>query len=106
MSNGRFWERIERKADIGIAVQLVHEAGDKCLFPRTHNDFSVMHTNGIHRMTMNFCQCRMGEHLDAYTQLLRARLWLATIDDPETAMTFEAMDDFNQLSVFHTIYAR
>ena len=64
-----------------------------------------MHTNGMHRMTVKYCQCRIGEHLDEYTQLLRARLWPATIDEPETATTFEAMDDFNRLSMLGRLSA-
>lgn len=90
---------MQLKSDIGIMVQLVHEAGEACFRPHRVKNFSVMHTNGIHRMTINFCRCSLGVHLDDYTQLLRARLWPATIDDPETATTFEAMDDFNRLSM-------
>ncbi|VDB87033.1 unnamed protein product [Peniophora sp. CBMAI 1063] len=103
--NGPFWERVQRKEDIGISVQLGHDAGEECFMPKIVRNFSVMHTNGIHRMTVKFCRCRTGEHLDEYTQLLRARLWPATIDEPLTATTFEAMDDFSRLSLLGRLSA-
>lgn len=96
---GRFWGRVQRKSDIGIELQLVHNAGEACFMPHARKNFSIVHTNGIHRMSVNFCRCRRGVHLDDYTQLLRARLWPATIDDPETATTYEAMNGFNRLSM-------
>ncbi|KZV75992.1 hypothetical protein PENSPDRAFT_570640 [Peniophora sp. CONT] len=104
-SNARFWERVQCKSDIGIVVQLVHEVGDSCFRPHAVKNFSVIHTNGIHRMTVNFCRCQLGVHLSDHTQLMRARLWPATFDEPETATTFEAMDDFNRLSMLGRLSA-
>lgn len=94
-----FWEPVTRKADLGIEVQLVHPAGERCNVRETVENFTVMHTTGLHRVRMHFCRCSQGVLLDRYTQLIRARLWPATVAEPETASTFEALDDFNRLSL-------
>ena len=58
-----------------------------------------MHTTGLHATRVHFCRCSVGISVDRYTQLIRARLWPATVTDPETATTFEALEDFNRLSM-------
>lgn len=77
----------------------MHDAGERCNVRETVKDFTVIHTTGLHRLRVHFCRCSRGVLVDRYTQLIRARLWPATVAEPETATTFEALDDFNRLSL-------
>ncbi|KZV60626.1 hypothetical protein PENSPDRAFT_549935, partial [Peniophora sp. CONT] len=99
--NGDFYERVEG-ADLGIHIQLGHRPGETCDFRnlrKVNDKFTVIHTNGVHRLRMYFCKCPRSLHIPEYVQLLRWRLWPATCVNPETVTTFEALDLFQRLSL-------
>ncbi|KAI5894719.1 uncharacterized protein SCHCODRAFT_02598112 [Schizophyllum commune H4-8] len=44
--------------ELGLRIQLGHPPRSRCTFPRPANkDFVVIHTNGIHRVAVDFCGC-------------------------------------------------
>lgn len=103
--NGKFWDKVKRNADVGVEVQLMHDAGDRCPLRATVNDFSVIDTNGTHVVRLHYCECSRGVHVDRYNQLMRAKLWPATPDNPKMATTFEALDQFSRLTLLGRLTA-
>ncbi|VDC00223.1 unnamed protein product [Peniophora sp. CBMAI 1063] len=95
-----FYERVSG-ADLGIRVQVLHRPGDVCKFRTLHSveRFTIIHTNGIHNIPVDFCNCEAGQDIPYHIQLLRWGLWPATCSKPETATTFEALDMFSRLSL-------
>lgn len=85
--------------ELGLRVQLGHPAGDVCLNPEQcpKDDFYIIHTNGIHEVGLDFCGCGKTDQRHI-TQLLRARLFPATITSPKTAASMDVLDLFDFLS--------
>ncbi|KAG1907608.1 uncharacterized protein F5891DRAFT_1124516 [Suillus fuscotomentosus] len=89
--NGTYFERTAL-ADIGLRVQLGHE-GMPCLCPqRGHNSFVVIHTNGIHRVNIDFCGCH--QQVSHRQQLLRCEWYPATLYYPQSACTKRVLEFF------------
>ncbi|KAJ7754817.1 hypothetical protein B0H16DRAFT_1458854 [Mycena metata] len=93
--NGRFFETTSLKS-LGLRVQLGHAPRQRCSEPRAlHTDFIVLHTNGIHEVAVDACDCE-----NAYLagppeeQMLRAGWFPATDDKARTCATFEVLDHF------------
>ncbi|KAG1735898.1 uncharacterized protein EDB91DRAFT_1238142 [Suillus paluster] len=44
---------------LGLRVQLGHLIGEDCLLPRQafNDDFTIIHTNGIHKVGLDYCGC-------------------------------------------------
>jgi hypothetical protein len=59
--------------------------------------FTVTHTNGVHGTRLRFCACRGAPN--KVSQLLRARLFPATTNDPRSAFTFEVLKNFHILNM-------
>ncbi|KAJ7758846.1 hypothetical protein DFH07DRAFT_867964 [Mycena maculata] len=84
-------------ASVGLRIQLGHAPFSRCTAPEAANKgFVVMHTNGIHEVTVDFCGC---EHA-AYAgppkiQILRAGWFPATNERPQTCATMEMLNDFH-----------
>jgi hypothetical protein len=57
--------------------------------------FCIVDVNGVHEVTVDFCSCSLAEAHDI--QLLRARLYPATITNPATAATFRVLRDYHLL---------
>lgn len=99
--------------DIGLRVQLGdgHRPGEYCILGREiHKDFVVLHTNGIHHVSVDYCGCSTNadtNKLEVYQQLLRAEWYPATVLRPQTCASFELMKLFHllnlegKLSAFH-----
>ena len=51
----------------------------------------------MHNITIDFCGCGQGDQRHT-VQLLRARLYPATVIDPQSAATFDALKSFEVLS--------
>jgi hypothetical protein len=88
--NGNFFECVNLK-NIGLRIQLGHAPGVRCLNPRpaTGKDFTVLHTNGIHSVAVDFCACETAPEVVA--QLLRSCLFPATTKSPRSAATFHVL---------------
>lgn len=61
------------------------------------DDFFIIHSNGLHEVGLDFCGCGMGDQLHT-TQLLRARLFPATVTAPKTAATIDVLDLYDFMS--------
>ncbi|KAH7919292.1 hypothetical protein BV22DRAFT_1108120 [Leucogyrophana mollusca] len=92
-----FFEQITLKG-LGLRVQLGHETGEHCMSPKAApaDDFVVIDCHGIHEIALDFCGCPSAQKRT--TQLLRARLFPATVREPRTAATFPVLEQFHLLS--------
>jgi hypothetical protein len=63
----------------------------------SRDDFCIVASNGIHEVGLDFCTCGLAEDHDI--QLLRARLYPATITNPTSAATFDVLHAFHLLSL-------
>ncbi|KAI0026682.1 hypothetical protein K488DRAFT_65348, partial [Vararia minispora EC-137] len=94
-------------SELGLRIQLLHPAGEIC--ERGYEDmderFTVIHTNGIHRVHVAFCGCagNNGTHIDRATQLLYSRWWPVTAKLPRTAATFTVLDNFHRMNTIGNV---
>ncbi|KAE9384818.1 hypothetical protein BT96DRAFT_841681, partial [Gymnopus androsaceus JB14] len=97
--NGIFFERIPLKA-IGVIIQLGHNAGSNCANPRWCEDFTVIHTNGIHSVRLGYCDCSNSLLAGEWRQQLMRRRWFpATHLDPRTAATYQVLKTFHVMTL-------
>jgi hypothetical protein len=84
--------------DLGLRVQLGHVHGEPCPNPRpaVNDRFVIVDSDGIHTVALDFCGCSLTQPLA--TQLMRARLFPATLNDPRTAASFRVLETFQMLS--------
>ncbi|KAF7967079.1 hypothetical protein HWV62_35917 [Athelia sp. TMB] len=112
--NGSYFERSTLKS-IGLRIQLGHARHQQCSNPvaAAGDDFVIIDGNGIHRVGLDDCGCTTAPA--ETVQLLRARLYPATVQAPKTAATFNVMEFFHVLSFdskasafefFHTLTRR
>jgi hypothetical protein len=57
--------------------------------------FVIVDRNGFHNFIIEFCHCDKDVLQTEPIQLIRARLFPATLDQPESAFTFRLLDDFH-----------
>ncbi|SJL18909.1 uncharacterized protein ARMOST_22511 [Armillaria ostoyae] len=90
--NGTFFQKTSLR-DLGLRVQLGHEDGSRCLNPeRGHVHFTVIHVNGLHEVAVDFCNCWLT--VPHRQQMLRYEWFPATVLQPRSATTFQALDLF------------
>jgi CxC2 like cysteine cluster associated with KDZ transposases len=95
--NGSFFVRTTLR-DLGLVVHLGHQ-GLSCPFlGRILDNFTVVHTNGIHTVKVRFCACPR-ERSQPKFQLLRCSWLPASSQDPRTAFTFEVLNAYHLLSL-------
>nr|GAT48004.1 predicted protein [Mycena chlorophos] len=96
--NGEYYERTSLKA-LGLRVQLGHPPGEPCSAPQAaHSDFTVIHSTGIHSVSVDFCGCHRCKD-SHHAQLLRRRWYPATSDQPRTCFTFVGFDAAHAMSL-------
>ncbi|KAF5346367.1 hypothetical protein D9757_014172 [Collybiopsis confluens] len=95
--NGSFFERIALKS-LGLVIHLGHSAERPCVNAFNHSPklFTILDLTCIHQVHIKFCACAKAD-VDR-NQLLRARLFPATVTAPQTAATFELLKFFHMLS--------
>jgi hypothetical protein len=73
--------------------------GEKCLNPERgiNDDFIIIDTHGIHEVGLDFCGCGKSDQRHTI-QLLRSKLFPATIKQPKTAATMRVLELFEFLS--------
>ncbi|KAJ7718098.1 hypothetical protein B0H14DRAFT_2412597, partial [Mycena olivaceomarginata] len=83
--------------DLGLRIQLGHHPlRERCTNRQAgHQDFVVLHDNGIHRVNIDFCACDEGTREEHYIQLLRAGWYPVTDDKPQTAAIFLVLNKFH-----------
>ncbi|TFK58222.1 hypothetical protein BDN72DRAFT_782377, partial [Pluteus cervinus] len=80
--------------DLGGVIHLGH-GGQRCpnILPTSGRRMTVVHTTGIHTLFTTFCGC-LGAPADLL-QLTGARLFPATVNRPDTALTFAFLEDLH-----------
>ncbi|KAF9472815.1 hypothetical protein BDN70DRAFT_818108 [Pholiota conissans] len=74
---------------LGLEVHLNH-AGMRCPIPiPCHQDFRIVHTNGVHEVSFSYCGCHRA--IPRHLQLLRRRLYPASQISPQTCFTFSLL---------------
>lgn len=77
---------------LGLVVQLGHPAFEPCSRPVPANTLmAVVHMNGIHSVNIKYCGCT-SQAVSHRQQLMRYRLYPATVRKPKTCITFTAME--------------
>ncbi|KAJ6590439.1 hypothetical protein DFH09DRAFT_1074071 [Mycena vulgaris] len=96
---GTFFEKKSLK-ELGLRIQLGHWVGrnHKCTLPQpaAGDVFVIVDESGVHEVNLDFCGCGTGGAPPL--QLLRARLYPATVVAPRTAATFNILDGFELLA--------
>ncbi|KAK0474610.1 hypothetical protein IW261DRAFT_1341509, partial [Armillaria novae-zelandiae] len=102
--NGNYFDKVPLHK-LGMRYQVGHLTREACPHPQPafSNHFTVIDTNGIHDVTLNFCNC-MWKHLFAM-QLQGSWLFPATDTQPRTAVMTAALEQFQMLTFMGKISA-
>lgn len=96
--NGTYFESASLR-ELGLRKQLNHAPGEQCLnpIPCQEDEFWIIDVTGLHNVTVDFCGCGKVDQRQT-VQLLRSRLFPATVLQPQSAATFEVLKFFELLS--------
>ncbi|KAJ8469906.1 hypothetical protein ONZ45_g16729 [Pleurotus djamor] len=94
---GSFWTDVSLDS-MDYVFQLGH-AGSPCPSPSPPHTMVVLHTNGIHNVSIRYCSCSRHANLSHVEQLLLNQWYPATIITPSTCATFESLETFRLLNV-------
>ncbi|TFK60104.1 hypothetical protein BDN72DRAFT_779836, partial [Pluteus cervinus] len=91
--NGFYFQASSLK-NLGLRFQLGHRFGDICSNAKqsADDDFVVIHINGIHEVSVDYCNC--DDHEEPIIQVLRYGWFPATPRRPRTAATLMALRHF------------
>jgi hypothetical protein len=79
---------------LGLRIQLGHPLGQLCPFrARAHQNFVVIHVNGIHLLNLDFCGC--SESPTPREQLLEVGWWPSTPLEPQSAASMAVLRSFH-----------
>jgi hypothetical protein len=83
--------------DLGLTYQLNHH-NLQCPTPiACHENFGILHTNGIHEVAVRFCGCT--RQIPRHLQLLRRGMYPASQIDVRTVATFRLLQLLHLLSL-------
>ena len=92
----RIWDKVALP-QIGYEFRLGHDSKRCGNAPQNTKTVVVIHEHGIMDLPIVFCACRdAGSEVE---QLMRAGLWPATWDRPQTATTWTALEAFHSLNL-------
>ncbi|PBK83273.1 hypothetical protein ARMGADRAFT_945299 [Armillaria gallica] len=94
--NGKYFKWLTLK-DIGLHVKLNHTSMQCQLPVPGHQEFKILHGNGIHHITVDYCGCEC--QLPKHVQLLCHLLFLASQCIPQTAASFQLLEFLHLLSL-------
>ncbi|KAL1684796.1 hypothetical protein GGG16DRAFT_119464, partial [Schizophyllum commune] len=94
---GAYWEKTSL-ATMGLIYQIGH-GGLPCVHPDPAVRTMVVVDEILHTVHYRYCSCRGLRSLNSVKQLLRNQWYPATVTDPETCITFKALDTFRLASV-------
>lgn len=88
-------------ADLGLRVQLGHAPGFHCAHPHpAPQEFTVIHSNGLHHVNIDYCQCDNVGSAGTHPQQLLRRGWFpATHIEPQTCAMFAVLSLFHMLNL-------
>ena len=94
--NSHYFQHTTLQA-LGMELQLGHPIGEECLSPAYGpRACVVLHTNGLHPVTIKYCQCnQLSRAGDRTEQLLRTELYPATLTSPTTFCTIRMLEHFH-----------
>ena len=93
---GKYFKRTSLH-DLGARLHLGH-SGMPCPNRSSISSgrpFVIVDRNGFHQFILEFCHCNKDVPQTEPIQLIRARLFPATLERPESAFTFRLLDDFH-----------
>ncbi|KAJ7590359.1 hypothetical protein C8J56DRAFT_783650, partial [Mycena floridula] len=98
--NGSFFEKVSLQL-LGLRIQLGHAGNSPC---PSHKEkpvkFTVIHTNRIHSLSVDYCGCHSGDTAGLrFKELLRNEWFPATHLEPATAATFRCLEQFHMLTL-------
>ncbi|RXW12097.1 hypothetical protein EST38_g13758 [Candolleomyces aberdarensis] len=95
--NGAYFVKSSLKS-LGLRIQLGHPIGERCLRPNTAwgDDFIIIDCDQIHTVGLDYCGCGQSSE-GQVEQLLKRRLYPATVVNPKTAATFRVLETFELL---------
>jgi hypothetical protein len=109
--NGHFFAGTTLR-QLGLVIQLGHSPDPKkspdspqpeklCLCPRrARTGFVVVDVDSVQEVEIAYCQCQHTDIVgDSWQQLMRRRLFPATIIEPHTAFTFRCLAFFHNLTL-------
>lgn len=82
--------------DLGLVLHLGHD-GKLCPASLRPKEMVILHTNGIHRCSVQFCDCN--SLVSNLKQLIYSQLFPATVLFPATAFSFALLTTFHQLTL-------
>ncbi|KAF9508430.1 hypothetical protein BS47DRAFT_1302875, partial [Hydnum rufescens UP504] len=83
--------------ELGLVVQPGH-GNHPCPNPKKGmSSFTVIHINGLHKVSIYFCDCSTAPH--TRIQLLHSGWFPATVVSPQTCATFDILRHFHLLSL-------
>ncbi|KAJ8088972.1 hypothetical protein PM082_014219 [Marasmius tenuissimus] len=86
-------------ASLGLTVQLGHLPSETCKVQQhTRIEFTVVNLSGIQDITVTYCCCQINVG-SLWQQLLRFRLYPATVNEAATAFTFRTITFFHNLTL-------
>jgi hypothetical protein len=87
--------------ELGLTIKLPHADGTSCSTTMGRHQLKIFHINGIHRVSIRVCRCKMspGENAMFRGQLTASRLFPATHRHPTTAFTFDLLEKFDSLNL-------
>jgi hypothetical protein len=101
--SGGSWHQV-KLYDLGLHLFIGHLSPGVCSSSRSaSSSFTIIHTNGLHRVRLHLCTCPGAP--DTWAQLMRTQLWPATVTKPQTAATFNVLRQFEKLNKFGHITA-
>lgn len=88
-------------AELGLRVQLGHIPGIKCAHPHPAPiNFAIIHTNSIHSVSVDYCECDNANAAGSHRQQLLRRGWFpATHTEPKCCSSFIALEQFHMLNL-------
>ncbi|KAJ7174319.1 hypothetical protein C8R46DRAFT_891688 [Mycena filopes] len=100
MWNGEFFDAVSLKS-LGLRIQFGHGSFETCGNPQPgHTDFTVLHSNGIHSVNVDFCGCDQAHLAGTPREQVLRRSWYPATDlEPRTCATFRLVELFHILTL-------
>ncbi|KAL0565320.1 hypothetical protein V5O48_016705 [Marasmius crinis-equi] len=93
---GAYFHRRSLKS-LGLVIHLNHMSNPCPSGRSSRANFQVLHTNGIHDVSVVFCGCQRS--IDNYKQLLRRGIYPSTQGNIQTCATFDLLNHLHLLSL-------
>jgi hypothetical protein len=88
-------------AKLSLRIQLGHVPESCCANPHPASQgFTIIHTNGLHHVNIDYCECDNAGSAGSHRQQLLQRCWFfATHIEPQSCGTFSILTQFHMLNL-------